>query len=85
MHTYVYLFLFHSQYFRKVNTDVLLSCLPCMLGTGFPKKDAHFSKIKNIPDLFSYKEGKCELSTPNILAIGQVFLLIACESCKLIF
>ena len=54
------------------------------LSTGFPKKDAHLSKIKNIPDLFSYKKGKCELSTPNILAIGQVFLLIACESYKLI-
>ena len=29
------------------------------IDTGFPKKDAHFSKIKNIPDLLSDdKEGK---------------------------
>ena len=36
--------------------------------TGFPKKDARFSKIKNIPDLQSDdKEGKIiEMSTFNI-------------------
>ena len=27
-------------------------------GTGFPIKDARFSKIKNIPDLSDDKEGK---------------------------
>ena len=39
-------------------------------GTGFPKKDARFSKIKNIPDLLSDdKEGKIML---NISAIGRL-------------
>ena len=37
-------------------------------GTGFPKKDARFSKIINIPDVLSdVKEGKIiEISTFNI-------------------
>ena len=39
--------------------------------TGFPVKEAHFSKLKNIPALLSDdKEGEIIF---NILAIGRLF------------
>ena len=42
--------------------------LPANTGTGFPKKDARFSQMKNMPDhLSNDREGKIiEISTSNI-------------------
>ena len=42
--------------------------------TGFPKKDARFLKIENIPDQLSdHKEGKIiQTINYNILAIGRL-------------
>ena len=43
--------------------------------TGFPIKDARFSKLKNIPDPLNVirKIKLQKISTKNILAIGHLF------------
>ena len=43
------------------------------IGTGFPIKDASFSKLKNISDLTSDRKVKLKkIWTKNILAIGRL-------------
>ena len=44
----------------------------CHIIRGFPKKDAHFLKIENIPNLLSYdKEGKI-MKNIDFLEIGHL-------------
>ena len=48
-----------SSFFKLEYPSGFDGSLIYMIDTGFPKKDARFSKIKNIPDLLSDdKEGK---------------------------
>ena len=66
---------FWSSFFKIEYPSGFDGSLIYMIDTGFPKKDARFSKIKNIPDLLSDdKEGRIiEISTFNIWAIGRLF------------